>query len=509
MKRGLAVKDNYLDSKKQIKTGALLSYGSIAVTFLVGMFFTPWMISAIGKSQYGLYTLANSIISLCVIDFGLGSAISRYVAKYHAEHDEQAVNNLLGAIYKIYGIVSFFILLALTVWFFFIDIIYIRLTPNELHDFKVVYVIAASYAVVSFPFVSLNGILTAYEKFAQLKIADLIYRILFVLFNYIALSKGLGLYALVVCNVLAGMIAILYRLYAVFHGTSIKINFKYWSRDLFKDIFVFSFWVTVNTLAARLIFNITPTILGALSETKEIAVFGIVTQLEGYIYTVSTAINGMFIPKISRIYSGTDKDSEILPLMINVGRYQYSINALLIVGFTLIGKSFIRLWLGNDYEDAYLGVLLVTVPGVFFNSLQIGNSALVVQKKVRSQALIGIVTGLLNVILSLFLTKKYGCIGSCISIFIAYSIRSVLTVIACQRILKINVWSFVVNCFAKMSIPAIFTILVGFFALQYININGWEGIAIKAMCILCMYCLFLYLFGINKDEKKTIINWIQ
>lgn len=48
--------------------------------------------------------------------------------------------------------------------YFFIPQIYEELTPDEIERFKVVYSIAAVYSVLSFPFIPVNGILTAHEK---------------------------------------------------------------------------------------------------------------------------------------------------------------------------------------------------------------------------------------------------------------------------------------------------------------------------------------------------------
>ena len=69
-----------LDSKKQIALGAIMSYISIGINIVTGLVFTPWMIHSIGKENYGLFTLALSVISLFVFDFGLSSAITRFLS---------------------------------------------------------------------------------------------------------------------------------------------------------------------------------------------------------------------------------------------------------------------------------------------------------------------------------------------------------------------------------------------------------------------------------------------
>ena len=109
-----------MNSAKQIKIGAILSYLSIALNIVTGLIYTPWMISQIGKPQYGLYTLANSLITLFLIDFGLSSATSRYISKYRADGEEEKIGGFLGAIYKLYLLIDAVIFTVLLILFFFL-----------------------------------------------------------------------------------------------------------------------------------------------------------------------------------------------------------------------------------------------------------------------------------------------------------------------------------------------------------------------------------------------------
>lgn len=77
----------------QLKAGSILSYVGLALNMLAGLLYTPWMINSIGKEDYGLYTLALSVISIFVFDFGIGQAVTRFVAKYLAEDNQEKANN--------------------------------------------------------------------------------------------------------------------------------------------------------------------------------------------------------------------------------------------------------------------------------------------------------------------------------------------------------------------------------------------------------------------------------
>ena len=68
-------------STKQIKLGAIISYLALTLNIAATLLYMPWMVSVIGESNYAMYTLANSFINIFVIDFGLSSAVSKFIAQ--------------------------------------------------------------------------------------------------------------------------------------------------------------------------------------------------------------------------------------------------------------------------------------------------------------------------------------------------------------------------------------------------------------------------------------------
>lgn len=287
---------------------------------------------------------------------------------------------------------------------------------------------------------------------------------------------------------------------------TLKINWKYSDFSLYKDIFGFSIWVTISSLAQRLVFNITPSILGTVASSVAIALFGIVATIEGYTYTITTAINGMFMPKISRIYERGGEKDELMPLMLSVGKFQYAINGLIVAGFAVVGKEFINLWMGPTYLDAYYGILLVIIPGLFFNSMQIANTAMIVRKKVNLQAWVNLGMGMVNVLLSIILSSYFGVIGACISISIAYMLRAVVLLFIYKRVLKIDMASFVVNCYFRMGIPIIITIMLRFLMNSLLPNGGWLVLAAKGVVIVGIYAVVTLLLGLNSEERNKLLR---
>ena len=428
-----------MNSNNQIKLGALLSYFSIAVNVIAGLFYTPWMINSIGRENFGLYTLAMSVIGLFLFDFGLSSAVTRFIAKYLAEGRVEKANQCLGLVYRLYFGIDVFLFIVLIAVFFFIPRIYQELTFDEIERFKIIYVIAAFYSVLSFPFIPVNGVLTAHEKFVQLKFCDVTHKIIIVGTMSVCLLLGYGLYALVLVNVFAGLITIVLKLYCIKYFTPQEINWNYWNKIELKEIASYSSWVTIASLAQRCIFNIAPSILGVLSGSVAIAILGIAITLEGYTYTFANALNGLFLPKVSRIVAD---DGDLLPLMIKVGRIQILIISLIIWGFVCLGEDFITLWVGENFNTSYICAVLIIFPSLLQLPQEIGQQVIIAQNKVKQQAFVYLGMAILNLLGAALLTPKYGAVGLCCSIFVAYLFRTIGLDYILYKQLRIDIWKF-------------------------------------------------------------------
>ena len=502
-----------MSNSKQLKSGALLSYFTIAFNMISGLIYTPWMITQIGQSSYGLYTLATSLITLFVMDFGLGGVVSRFISKFNAEGKRDTVNNFMGLVYKLYLAIDALILSALVIVSFFINNIYDNLTASELETFKILYVIVGLFSVISFPFTNLNGILTAFECFTQMKLADLFNKVFIIVAMIIALSCGMGVYALVSVNAIAGLLTIAIKYIIIRKKTGINVNFKYKDKKLTKEVFGFSLWTTIRMLAERLVINISPSIIAAVSATGSIgvAIFGLAQTIEGYVYTFATAIDGMFMPRIAKMVYGDKKRENLMPLMIKIGRIQCMIIGLLVTGFIAVGKSFIvDIWNKPDFVQSYFCAILLILPSYFYLPMQIANTTLIVENKINVRAYVFTVVGIVNVCLSLIFSKYWGAIGASVSIFVAYMLRALLMAIMYKVVLKFDMWLFFKETFLKITPFLLIAMGVGL-GLEHFNpmAHGFLRFALNGGVFVATFAVLMLLFGLNQYEKNLFFGILK
>lgn len=488
----------------QIKKGAVLSYAGVVFNAIAGLLYTPWMIDSIGASNYGLYTLAISVINFFLLDFGLGDAVSRFLSKYYAEGQEDLANSFLGIAYRIYFVVSAGIALILLLIFFFIDVIYNNLTVAELEVFRILYVVVSLYSVISFPFLSFNGILSANEKFVALNLCNLLQKVAIVAFIVVALLLGMGVYALVAANAAVSLSFVVVKFIIIKKTTNARPCFNKTSRGMAREVLSFSFWAMVVQLCQRFIFSIMPTILAAVSNSWEIALFGLASSLEGYVWAVANALNGMFMPRVSRILAGNEEGVTLQDLTVKLGRIQLYVVGGIVVVFSVIGSRFIDCWVGSDYSALYTCTLLLVVPSIIDLPLMIANTAIIAAGEVKARGIVYIFMSIANILLGIILASRYGSIGACASICVAYFIRTSGMCVLYKRKLGLRLCSFIAKTYPRWIVVSFFSfVVVGLFS-AWLPFSGWLGFAAVSLLFVFVYACFCYMFAFNQYERNLI-----
>lgn len=463
-----------MSSLNQLKYSALISYGAIVFSILAGLFYTPWMISQIGRDDFGLYSLVTVFISYFMIDFGLGNVISTYVAKYRASHDEAKLRNVVGLCYKVYLIITCLIAAALIIIYFFVDDIFASLTAEQCAKFKVIYCIAGFFSVVSFPLMPLNGIMIAFERLVVLKMLDLVQKVLCVVLIVICLLNDWGLYSLVAVNSIVVFLAGMFKLFYVRRklGLSFEIHHRLRTKSL-QELMSFSIWVFILGIAQRFIIGGAPTILGAFSGAAAIAIFSIAMTLEGYVWMFSNAINGLFIPKVAQYVEANLTSEQITDKMIQVGRFQLMAIGTIIGGIICLGSSFIKLWVGPEFSQSYIITILIVTPQLILVTQVIGTTVLWVANKVKYQCLSYIIGMSISVGLSCILAPHYGAIGCGIGVFVGLTTICIFLNFVFHNKFKLNIRRFFTRCHLCL-IPALAIPIIVILLLQLkIVITNW------------------------------------
>ncbi len=496
-------------AQSKIAKGAIISYVSIFLNIVISLVYTPWMIHQIGVSDYGLYSLVGAFLGYFMLDFGLSGTITRFIAKYRAEGNEAKVANMLGLTAKVYLALDAIIFVTLFVIYFFLtDIFGGGLTPEEIEKLKILYCIASTFSVLSFLFKPVSGAMMAYEYFVANKSIDMLVRVGTVVLIIIMLLLNGNVYHLVFVTGFVGFSASLLR-YAIFiRKSKLKINWSFFEKAELLGLFSFSVWVLVVQLSQMFRLSLIPTILGICSNTTEISVFSVGRNLEGLVYTIAVALNGLFLPMVSRLLQSGDRQG-IMNLMVRVGRIQLYIILLIFSGFCVFGQSFIHLWVGEEFDNSYAVFLFLVFVNIISLTLQIGIDLVYAENKIKNIALRVLVSSLIGLVLSIIVAPKYGALGCAAATGVALVLTQILYIEYFQRKLGLDMGYFFKNCHLKIMPLIVLFALVGYFVCRQFAIDSW----IILFAVITIYSLgyftIVWLFLANKSEKELVRGFVS
>lgn len=493
--------------RNQLKAGAILTYVSLVVGNVIALLYTPFMLRTLGQEEYGLYSLANSVVGyLTVLDFGFGSATIRYTAKYKAENNLEKAKEMYGMFFILYlgiGLLTFClgVFLAFRANIFFAK----GLTENEIATVKKLLILAALNLAVSFPFGIFTSIITAYEKFIFLKVSSLLRLIINPLFLIPTLMFGYKSTGLIVVTTLLNIVFFVVNLFYCIKKLHIRFIIKRFDVPLLKEIVNYSVWIFVGSIVNQLWWNAGQFLLGMYASSISIAIYSVSMQFKTYFESFATAISGVFLPRMTTMVSNKADNNAFTEYFIKVGRLQYIIIALITTGFILFGRQFISVWAGAEYRNSYFVTLLIFIPLSLIDTQTLGITILQAKNKHKFRSLLYLGVAILCIAISIPFIKVYAEIGCAIATASALFIGNLIIMNwYYSKKIGLNIKRYWFELL-KMTPGIVLVTIAGYFVLKIIPELSRYKTLLPAMLVYCFfYILVLYFLSFNTYEKNLI-----
>lgn len=495
----------------QLKIGALLSYVVLALQNLVGLLYTPFMLRMMGKSEYGLYSIAASIVAyLTILDLGFGNAIVRFTAKYRAENKTEEQYKMFGMFFLLYCGIGLIALAAGGILYWNAENIFdAAMTANELARTKVILALMVFNLAITFPFSLFGSIITAYEQFVFQKVFAIIRIVLNYATMIVLLNLGYKAIAMVVVTTIFNLLTLGSNFWYCRHYLKVKLKFAKFQWDFLKEVSIYSFWIFLNAIMDRIYWSTGQFVLGAFAGTAVVAVFAVAISLEHMYMSFSTAISGVFLPKVTAM---TVKDSDgkaISDLFIKTGRIQYCVMILVLTGFFLFGRQFILLWAGEGYDDAYIIAMLFFVPLTVPLIQNMGITILQARNQMKFRSLLYLATSLVSLGAQIPLAKYYGGIGCACAIAGALILGQVIIMNVYYQVRqKINIVGFWLEIIKMSFVPAVLTIVTYYALLRY-SLDTVPKLVAGICVYLIVYLPLFFKFSMNQYERDLILKPVK
>ena len=492
-------------AKNEVKYGAILSYALIFINTIYGLIITPYILSTIGTSEYGVYkTIGSMTASLSVLELGIGGTMQRYIAKFNALGQKKEASNF-SAMGLMQAAVLGVVMLGVGICLFFsIEGVYSSTFSSfELKRAKQIFVFQLLYVVFHIFENVLFGVISGYNKFIFTNSVKFCTIIIKVILYFIVLPIFKNSLTIVIISFLLEIFIILFELIFIKFSLKHKIHFYNWDGALFKESFLYTLLLFIQSIIIQFNGNIDNIVIGAVIGTSAVTVYSFAIQVYNMYTMCATSVSNVVLPTITKqIYSGANSH-ELGKTIEKFGRVQWMFLGAALIGFLCCGKEFFGLWLGNGFNDCWYLAIILMVPSTFPLIVNVCLAILKVKNLLKFRTVSMLYSVIINVIFTVIGTRFWGYWAAAIGTALYTVVGSIISMnIYYQKKLGINIFKLYLRISGKIT-PCLLISAVPCLILNRFIYGSWFSLIIKITVYVIVYGVLLITVALNKNEKQA------
>lgn len=491
----------------QLKIGVVLSYVSMVVRNIIAIVYTPVMLRLLGQSEYGLYQLVYSVVSyLGLLSFGFGSAYVRFYSRYKVKDDQEGIAKLNGMFMIVFNIIAIIALFAGGVLVGNVNNLFSKsLTANEINTARILMILMVINLAISFPTSVFDSFVTAHECYFFQRVISLLQTVLNPFLTLPLLLMGYKSISLVVVTTILTISKFIINYWYCVKKLRMRFIFTNMNFSLLKEIGVFSFYIFINMIVDQINWSVDKFILGVFGGTTAVAIYAVGGQINTMYMSLSSSISSVFIPRVNKIVAMDENNNkDLTELFARVGRIQFMILAMAIGGFIVVGKYFINVWAGTDYNNAYYVALLLIIPVTVPLIQNLGIEIQRAKNMHKFRSIVYFLIAIGNVFISIPLVQMMGEIGAALGTCLTMILGNIVLMNWYYHAkIKLDMFYFWKQIFMLMPC-LVFSVLLSLGLSKIVTVNSIIHFMLVGFFYVCVYLIGLFAFGMNTYEKNLI-----
>jgi O-antigen/teichoic acid export membrane protein len=449
-----------------------------------------------GASDYGLYTMMETIILFLVLlsSLGMQSGITRYLPIYHARNNNNYLRGFLRYSTGLPLIVS--TLLSILLFIFAKDV-------AAFFNFPPSFVTMLRIASLIIPLATLQNlilqVLIAYKKILSQNLCEFIYQSTLIIGASIIIINDLSV------PWTAGVLALAYALSALFALYQLRKIIKNLTGKVAykpREWLLFSMPLFLSGMLGYIITWTDNFFIGKILTSTELGVYSVAFSLAMFLTFFQKAFGKIFQPMIAQEYGEKDI-SEIQFIYKKSAAWIFSLSFPVYLIFLLYSKHIIKIIYGPEFVSGYFPLAIIATGLIISIATGFGNHILILYKKTKTLLIMYIFFSSLNIILNYLLLPKLGIIGAAIASAISMSLMNLVTYSMVRKILGPQIdWPY----YAKFILSGIFSIMVALVVLR-LSSNTLIKLISSGLIYGSVYVLSLLLLRtFTKDDFHIVLK---
>lgn len=380
------------------------------VLMLVSFVLFPFIVSHVGKEIYGVYLIVMSVTGYFgLLDFGMMSALTKYVSEYHGKGDFKGINRIINASFSFYVIIGIFIsvLLFLTSMYF---TNFFKVEPANIPVMRNLFVAASLSSLFVWPMSTFRGTIQGLNMWGVDVAVNISNQILLALATFFILTNGYGIVELFIVTQVLIVLGNLILYQVARSRIGLQITFPYTEIATFKFIFNFSFFMFLSSLIAIFIYQAHNIIIGYFISMSAVSVYAVAYNLQNYFRVINSTIGGPSWIVASQMEGAYDYGRQ-KQLLLKGTKLMSAVFLPMIIIVFVFAEPFINYWMGPAFRDSVIPARIIIIFWMFNGTSELATGLLSAKGIVRKPLLILLFAAALNLLISIIFIKTLGIIA--------------------------------------------------------------------------------------------------
>lgn len=486
--------------------GAGLQTATYVTGIALGLVLTPYLYRTLGERHYAIFLVAGLFTNWCgLIDFGMTTAVSRFITLHHTGGDAKSVNETANTAFALMTLLAAVALAVGAVCAAAASLFW----PNEpdIGLFRGVFLIAAATFAVSKISDALAGVINGALRQEITGVLALFLRLATGLMTFLVLYFGGRVIALVSGGLLlAAANLLLLALCVKTAFPAFLFSPRLFRKSRVRELVGYSVWTFFNQVGDLLIARSDLILIGAILSLADmshynLAVVIFVSYYGSFLQAMTLWETNWFTHLLSR---GDDAAFE----RTRVLSYKLLTYATVFMSFMLIfwGKAFITRWVGEDCLAAYPALVILAASLALYRGCAETNVRLLQgTARHRRLALLTVTQGGTSVALTaLLLWLGYGLTGAAVGTMIpAVLVHGLLVPLDVCRLRGERPTRYFARQFSFLGVAALSLVPPWLVLRRFLSTDYPTLFWTAALCGV-LYAAAIFVFGLNKADRASL-----
>ena len=489
----------------RVLRGTVSNYLGRLVVLGTGFLLTPFILSQLGQTTYGLWVLVGSLVTYgSLLDFGFSGAVIKYVAEYRARGELDRARSLVATVLCFYSALGLVFSIASVALAPVIPQIF-NLPPEERETATWLVVLMGTGLGLSLPCITSGAVLRGLQRYDIVNLLIVVSTVISTIGTVALLLLGAGVLGLVALNNLIILAMQAPSVWCV-HRLAPELRFGWrgarW--DQVRKVVSFSSSIFAVQLGGRLQSKTDELVIGALMPIVAVTPYALARRLSELPQLLTDQLLKVLLPLASEL--DAERDTRRLRLLFLAGtRLTLVLFLPMGCGLMLLAGPALAAWVGRGYEGYAPLVVILTLAALIDTSQWPAASILQGMARHHPLAFAALGSGIANLALSIALLPTFGLVGVALGTLIPTAVEAFGFILPYTlRHTKVSLRQYLGEVVMPAVMPAVPMIV-----LLHVMIRALEPTSLLMLALIAgtgvgIYGLGYLALGATRDEREFV-----